>query len=849
MFVLVFGSLPTPSRLPTGLRPSKYRRANDSLMIGMSVAIAIGAGYFAAFSTMLDPSVPLDEGERIVSIQNVDTRTADEEDRILHDFVVWRDELRSIRDVAAMHLDSRNLIVEGRTTELVEVAAMTASGFRVARVAPPLGRPVLEDDERRGAPPVVLIAEEVWQDVFDRDPDVLGRSVRLGGTAHTVIGVMPAGFRFPYNHRFWIPLRLDPPAHERGAGPAILVFGRLADGATVDAAEAELTTIAARLAAEFPETNERLRPRVLPYTYPFVGVDSVGVAWGIRVFQFAIGMLLMLVAVNIAILIYARTATRTGEIAVRSALGASRGRVMTQLFAEALVLSGTAAAIGLTIAAVALGITQEFLANTNDGLAFWIEFGLSPGTIVYVAGLAILAAGIVGVVPGLKATGRRVQAGLQQLSARGSRMQLGRTWTAMIIAQVAIAVAVLPFALYIAGVSVLRGTVDTRYPADSILTASVSVEREESAARSQSDEEDPTAAARYLARTAELIRRLDGEPAIVAVTFASRFPGDEAYARIEVEDVAGSGAQDGQPLAAAGAENAQQPAFVWGRVNQVGTDFFDVFEVPILAGRGFRDSDARDGSNPVIVDRIFAEQVMGGGNVLGRRIRQLTREAGAEPGDFERGPWLEVVGVVPDIAVQRDFDPGEDARVYQPMALAGAPTPLSLMLRVAQPTSSVAARVRDITAQVDPNLQLLELRTAADIESEARQGLLYIAYGIAAVTLSVLLLSAAGIYAMMSFTVARRRREIGMRAALGANPRRLLGSIFARASAQLAAGVLGGLVLAAALDRLAGGALAGRARLLLPAVAALMITVGLVAALGPARRGLAVQRTEALREE
>ena len=248
---------------------------------------------------------------------------------------------------------------------------------------------------------------------------------------------------------------------------------------------------------------------------------------------------------------------------------------------------------------------------------------------------------------------------------------------------------------------------------------------------------------------------------------------------------------------------------------------------------------------------MFAERFLGGGPVLGRRVRLLDRRSGGEPGDVEAGPWLEIVGVVPDFAVQlSDFDPA-DPKLYLPMALARAPTVLNLAVRIRGGSApAFAGRLRDIAAAVDPALQLHELQSAADVERQARQALLFLALGIAAVTASVLLLSATGIYAMMSFTVARRRREIGIRAALAADPRRILTGVFARASAQLGAGVLSGLVLAAAVDRVVGGGpLEGKGVVLLPVVAALMMAVGLLAALGPARRGLAVQPTEALREE
>lgn len=289
-------------------------------------------------------------------------------------------------------------------------------------------------------------------------------------------------------------------------------------------------------------------------------------------------------------------------------------------------------------------------------------------------------------------------------------------------------------------------------------------------------------------------------------------------------------------------EGAADRSWVWS--NQVDVDLFTVFRVPVLAGRGFVEADADRGSNAVVVDRVFADEGLGGGDVLGRRIRQVAvRGDGGE----EAGPWLEVVGVVPAFTVPPAF---EDAspKFYRPMDLAAAPSAVQLAVRMRRGAAPAefASRLREITAIVNPAFRLDEVWSAADAERQRREGLLLVALVVVAVTGSVLLLSGAGIYAMMSFIVARRRREIGIRSALGAAPRRLIAGIFARAGAQLAGGMVAGLVLAAVP---AGRLPSGQGMLLAVVVAAIAVAVGLLGAVGPARRALAVQPAEALREE
>jgi putative ABC transport system permease protein len=803
-----------------GLRMlTKYPGLSSVSVLGMAVAIAIGAGAFSMIESMTQTTLPISDGDRVVALRNAIITEPGRNQASLRDFLAWREELESVQDLAAFTRGQRTLVARGTEADLVRVVRMTASGFDIARTAPVLGRTLITEDERSDAR-VVVIGFEEWQRRFAADPHIIGRDIGLGSDVYTVVGVMPDGFGFPVADRYWIPLVIGPADRERADAIPVTIAGRLADGVTLERAQAELSAIGTRMAAAYPSTHQRLRPRVVHYTRAFFDMDSPAMLWTAHLFRLFLSLLLVVVAVNVAILVYARTATRVGEIAVRTALGASRARVVTQLFAEALVLSLISAVVGLAVAGTVLGKLQPVIERLERlELPFWMDLGLSTGVITYALALAIVAAVIAGVLPALKATGRSVQTNLQRLSGSGARLQLGRVWSALIIAQVAVAVAVLPFALHFAEEMIGNGVADPGYPVDDFLEASLAIEHADGP-------QDTTVAYRrmmehrFATRAAELIGRLESDPAVAGVTVSI----SGSRERIEVED---------QRRGASGTE-------------RIAPGFFALHEMPIVAGRAFVDGDARDGANAVIVNQIFVEDHLGSGTVLGRRVR-FVREADVA-GGVEPGPWLEIVGVVRD-PESYAFEPS--SRIYLPADVARLTSPVRLAIRVrADPAIGFAPRLRSIAAVVDPALQLDGPVSAAEHHRLSLRFARWFAIGSTAMLLSVLLLSAAGIYAMMSFTVARRRREIGIRSALGAAPGRLLASIFARASAQLSAGILFGLIGTFALDRLTRkGPVNDGNSVMLVLVAGMMITVGLLAAIGPARRGLAVQPTEALREE
>ena len=786
--------------------------------MGITLATAIGAGAFAWFNSYLYPELPLHEGNRVVAVVNWDANARNNDPRVLHDFVTWRRDATSLVDIGAFRTSRRNVVGDEGGGEPVTVAEMSAAGFRVARVAPLLGRFLLDADERPDAAPVVVIGHRVWETRFRGDQNIVGRTIRLGRVTHMIVGVMPDGFAFPVNHSFWIPLRADPLAYAIGEGPELSVFARLAPNATKESAQAELAAIGRRMAVAHPKTHANLQPRIVAYTEIFADMD--GPAWLVLIIQSVIVLILAVVCANVAVLVYARTVTRTGEIAVRTALGATRRRVVSQLFAEAFVLSSVSALVGLGIAALALDYVDAFVIARMGGPPFWLEPGLSASTVFYTLGLAVLAAVIIGVLPALRATGSQLRTTLSKLSG-GSKPQLGRTWTTLIVGQVAITVAALPMATLVGWRLYTDISQKAGFAVNEYLTAGTLLERN---GNPVADIELTTESFIRALRTtqAELTQRLEMEPGVSGVTYANVAPGQEWPGYFEIAGV-DSGAT--------------------ARVARVAPSFIDVFDMRMLAGRAFVPSDVGSIDRPVIVNRSFAQKTFGDGDIVGRRIRPWRRNR-----DDER-PWSTIVGVVDDHpAPLREADVTK-ATLYEPTGTGVQGGMVIVRLQGTTP-AAFSTRLREIAFAVDPELQLPRVQPLASIYDAQRREVMTLALSLVAGLGTVLLFSAAGIYSMMSFTVAQRRREIGVRSALGADPRRVLAGILSRAIRQLGMGSGSGLLFAITIDRVSGGAfLSGAGLVIVPAVVLFVLLVGLLAAAGPARSALKIQPTEALRAE
>jgi putative ABC transport system permease protein len=594
--------------------------------VAIAVAIALGTVYFEALNKWQNPRLPIREGGRVISIRNWDVNEFAPEGRSLYDFAIWREQVKTVDDLGAAILFVRNLATQDGRVEPVRGAEITANAFALMGTAPLLGRTLTEQDEQPAEPPVVVLSHTLWERRFLRDPGVVGRIVKLGTSTATIVGVMPEGFGFPVSQRIWTPLRVDGSALSPRTGPAVSIFGRLAPGASVDEAQAELNGIAARIAAVHPETHRHLKPRVTTYAKPLAeGGQALVIRNVLYVVNGIFLMLLAIVCANVATLVFARTATRGWEIAVRNALGASRGRIVTQLFIEALVLAGVAALLGLVVAKVALRWGLSLLAG-SEAMPFWIDDSLSWKTVLYAALLALFGAAIVGILPALRVTKINVQEALRSEGAARSGLRFGGLWTAVIVLQVAITVAFLPLA---AGGVFESNRFRQRAEgigAERYLTASVDMDREDHGSDSAAF------AARARLSFDELERRLNAEPGVEHVTFADRLPVmDQFKYQIEVDPTTGSPAT----------------GLRTSTLVQSSRGFFAAFGTSVIAGRDFAPLDFETG-RVLIVNQSFARHVLGERNPIGQRIRILEGEDNSVAGE----DWYEIVGMVRDFGWQ-----------------------------------------------------------------------------------------------------------------------------------------------------------------------------------------------------
>ncbi len=789
----------------------------------LAIGIPVGLAPMHAVDALERP-LPGDPDGRIRTLCY--WRDSSHEHATAGDYFLWRSSLRSFDTLAAYQPTTVSLET-GAAGLPVAAIETTASTFDILRVPSMLGRVLRADDEMPGAPSVAVIGHDLWRTQFGSDPTVVGRSVVIGGAPLTIVGVMPPAFRFPTSHQLWMPLRIADDGGGARAGASVVVFGRLAHGVTPDSAQAELQTLTGSLASANPDAFRRLRATVLPTWHLTFGFPSPG---GLRALpEFSFVQLLMLAplfiaCVNVGLLILAQTSTRGSEFAVRTALGASRGRILAQVFVEFMVLAIIAAGAGLLILE---WLPHRLLTALGITLPYWIDPGLTATTVLRALVLAAGCAVVAGVLPALRMTGRSIDANIKRAKASRSGHRMGGLSSALIVIDVAVAVV----AIGVAGG--LWGKVQATKPHESVdgiraeeflsVTLDVrSTERQE------------------IARTqAALIERLRGEADVRAVTFATALPRMDHPTQLMEVDRAES---RGLPRASA----AESRGAFKVRTARIAIDFFDQVQRPLVSGRGFDSRDLRSDANTIIVNTTFAQRAFGTTNPIGRRVRQATSDGAAI------GPWLEIIGVVGPMGMHA-LTPSQDDGVYFPIA-EGDANPVRLAIWTRGDPAALAPRVHELTRAIDPNAMIANSLPLDEMFEGDWYFLRALVLGVAVLVGVLLSLAASALYAILSLVVTQRTREIGIRVALGANQSRIVRDVAARAVVQIGIGVLLGLPFAGALcyeflEVTGSGSVPGAMAMALGLGATVMVLVSVAACTVPTLRALRIAPVDALRAD
>jgi predicted permease len=819
------------------------------------IVFALGLGIPASLTPHLvldavfDTPLPLDEGDRVRALVFWNQARGEQELPRLDEYELWRDGLTTIESLGSAMPQSFNLIAADGSSAPVRGAMMSASSFTMTRVPPLLGRTLTGADERPGAPDVAVIGHDLWRSRFGGNRDVVGSTVRIAGTPTTVVGVMPEGYAFPNAEQLWVPLRARAADYPPGTGPSLLVYGRLAEGASVAQAQAELEVLGRRAAvtdAAGVGVATRRRPDVAPFSTLSVPEPRGRLRVLLSFVQLVPIALLVIACGNVAVLLLARTASRSGEFAIRTALGAGRGRIVAQLFTETLVLATLATGVGLLLLHLLLSRLDPLI----QGAPHWLALRVTPEIAFEAFALAILSAVLAGVLPGLRATGHNLRDTFQHTGGTGGALRVGRFADALIVLEVAIGVG----ALYggIMAYRVFAPVAHERLQAveeDRFLAAVVSVPRvisNEPTASIEPPADDPDRhEARIAASHRELARRLRAEPDVRSVTIADAPPGGEYRERRS------RFADDDLP--------ADFPGFSTV-VSYVDLDFFRALEVAPVRGRLFEATDVPvepgTTATSVVVNSRFVER-RGGIDVVGRPLRLELDDGPLRPAS----PVFEIVGVVPDV-VANAADALMDGTpvVYLP-AVPGEVQPFTVIVDVGSAPTSFAPRLRQIVADADPAAMVVSVGALDEPDGQARIGI-WSLLGLGGLALIAIVLSSAALYALMSFTVARRTREIGIRTALGGSAPRIVATIARRALVQIGVGVGTGAVFWILVLRLATGGWGTGASgsgdlaastahwpLALLLTAGAVLAVGLTACAVPTLKGIRIRPLDALRAE
>ncbi|HWW86425.1 MAG TPA: ABC transporter permease [Vicinamibacterales bacterium] len=716
-------------------------------------------------------------------------------------------------------------------------AYVTDVFLRILGVTPVLGRDFTPSDNQEGAEKVLLVGYGVWQRDFGGTTDIVGKTVRINGTTATVIGVMPQGFAFPTNEEIWLPLYSEYPIKARGdqtvVNPAVLAL--IKPEVPIDQANAEISTFAKRFAEAYPDTNKQFNAgQVEPLIKTFIPRALRGTL--LTMLGFCVGVLLI-ACVNVMNMQFARATLRAKELAIRSSLGATRGRLVRQMLTESLLIATIGAAFGIGLAYLAIDILSATVQNLSTPPPSWITFDIDRLVLTFTVGSTLVAAVASGLLPAWMSSRASVVAMLKEGGRGSTSRTINLVTRSLVVFQIVVTCILLIGSLLQLESILNQQQLDYGYDTSGVMTARMGL----------MGGDYPSSDSRKLFYD-RAVRALSAQPEFTAVGLTNRvrmvFSGNTL---IELE----------------GKQYIDKRDRPNTNFEQVTGGFFDAISQRVLEGRTFNDNDV-DARLPVaIVNAAFSIKHFGNESALGRRFRTVDNNL------RQLGPWRTIIGVVTTSRMQAPFNiPNVDASgFYVPFysTVLGPPSPapvanqfstVVVKPRSGLPVDSLAITLRREIAKLDPNLPLYWVDTPKNnqdtfIAQNRVVATMFSIFGLVAVVLATV-----GIYGVMSFSVNQRTQEFGVRMALGADGGRILRMVLEQGSIQIGLGLLLGLGLALAIVAVGGSGIqsilfgvSARDRTTYGAVAAVVTIVSLIATLVPARRATRLDPVIALRAE
>jgi putative ABC transport system permease protein len=801
-------------------------RKNPGFTIVAVLTLALGIGVnttvFTLVNAVLFKGLPYEDSGPVVMITSNNLAKNQPQIGIAHpDFLDMKSQSKSFKGLAAAQLTSQSISDADVPAALYQCARVSSNTFSLLGQKPFMGRDFLPEDDEGVGKQVAILGFDLWKTRYGGDPNILGRHIEVTEQDFTVIGVMPAGVKFPLNQDFWIPLVAPNRASSllRRDVTCCFAYGRLVDGVGLADVQAEMNVIAKRLEDQYPASNKGRGIAVMPYTNFFTGPQVRALFLAMLG---AVGFVLLIACANVANLLLARSMTRAREVSVRAALGASRGRIVRQLLIESLLLSILGGVAGYLIS---VGGIRAFRAALPPGIPYWLDFSMDYSVFTYLASICIATGLLFGLTPALHMTKVDLSGTLKE-GTRGSGGTHARLLSrGLVVTELALALVLLVAAGLMIRSFMKLQAMSSAFQNDKVLTTGL-----------------PMTGAAYITPEPRiaLLDRVQTELQTISgakIAMSSALPLSGAFGwQFELE---------GKPIT-----DAKDRPTATGL--EITPEYFEVLGIPLLKGRTFDANEGREGRSAVIVNQLFANRYWPGEDVIGKRIR-MVRDAGDLRSAALEQPLVTIVGVVPDVRQNWDPNAPQEPVMYVPYRQGQSSRAMFILARTfGGDPHSLMPVLQNAMRKVNNGVPLFEPVTLPEYFARNRWfqrvfGIIFAIFGGIGLFLALV-----GIYGVLAYSVSQRTQEIGIRIALGGQQASILKLVVGHAVKLAVLGVVIGLAASYGVTRVMRSVLIGVSptdTMTFIAVGVTLTTVAVLASYIPARRASRLNPVEALRTE